>query len=413
MVSVDPLVVQVLDVFSELCQGVSSVINPCVPHLAQFSLDVVRNENLENSTRDVAGMVICSLAETKPKLMGKRGLVPSIVAALLQVMSLCQDNAAGALLQSFYAPDNEEDDEDFDGPSAQNIAQQCLDTLALNIPSKFFYEPTMQLIDQGLSSPDPNMRKAGAAALGVIIEGCSEEIRKHLATILPRIFQAARDPAVPVRECACFVLGQLSEHCQPEIVNYHNEILPLVFGLLDDATLTVQSTSCHVLESFCENLDKDVMEQYLPPLMSKLVTLLHMDKLPVQEMAIGAISASATGAEEKFLPYVSTIAPLMMMILPQTDEKIWGLKGRAMDCVARMALAVGKDHFRPYITPALQAAAQCLEIGALELKEDAFIFFSNMVRVIGEEFAPHLPGLVPQLFQVSVALSFVFGTVVW
>jgi len=369
--------------------------------LTQFSLEVVQNESLENSTRDVAGMVICSLAETKPKLLGKRNLVPNIVAVLLQVMSLCQDNAAGALLQSFYEGDNDEEDDDYDGPSAQNIAQQCLDTLALNIPSKYFYEPTMQLIDQGLSSPDPNMRKAGAAALGVIVEGCFEDIKKHLPTILPRIYQAARDPAVPVRECACLVLGQLSEHCQPEIVNYHSEILPLVFGLLDDATLTVQSTSCHVLESFCENLDKEVMEQYLPPLMNKLVALLHTNKLSVQEMAIGAISASATGAEEKFLPYVGNIAPLMMQILPQTDEKVWGLKGRAMDCVARMALAVGKENFRPYIYPALQAAGQNLEIGALELKEDAFIFFSNMVRVVGEEFAPHLAALVPQLFAVS------------
>lgn len=391
---------QVLDVFSDLCQSVSSVINPSVPHITQFSLEVVKNPNLENSTRDVAGMVLCGLAETKPKLLGKRNLVPEMVAVLLEVMAVCQDNAAGALLQSFYEAENEEDEEDFDGPSAQNIAQQCLDTMAINIPAKFFYEPTMSMIGQGLSSPDPNMRKAGAAALGVIIEGCHEQVRKHLREILPRVFDAARDPAVPVRECACFILGQLSEHCQPEIVNYHNEILPLVFNLLDDGTLTVQSTSCHVLETFCENLDKDVMEPYLAPLMQKLVGLLHMPKQSVQEIAIGAISASATGAEEKFLPYVNTIAPLMMQLLPVTDEKLWTLRGRAMDCMARMALAVGKEHFRPYIIPSLQAAGQCLEIGALELKEDAFIFFSNMVRVVGEEFAPHLPALVPQIFQV-------------
>jgi hypothetical protein len=30
----------------------------------------------------------------------------------------------------------------------------------------------MALIGQGLDSPDPNMRKAGTAALGVIVEGC-------------------------------------------------------------------------------------------------------------------------------------------------------------------------------------------------------------------------------------------------
>lgn len=161
----------VLDVFSELASTATSVIVPSIPTVVRFCLEVLKCENLQSSTRDVAGMVLMAIAEDKPKNLGKKGLVPDIVATLLHMMAVSQDNAAGELLSAYEGPQDDEDD-DYDGPSGQDIAQRCLDSMAIHIPSKYFYEPTMALIGQGLDSPDFNMRKAGTAALAVIIEGC-------------------------------------------------------------------------------------------------------------------------------------------------------------------------------------------------------------------------------------------------
>ncbi len=407
----EEIVAQVLDVFSELASASTAVLTPTIPQVVHFCLEVLKQDGLQSSTQDVAGMVIMALAEEKPKSLGKKGLVPDIVATLLHMMAVSQDNAAGELLSTFDGRDEEEDEEDdYDGPSGQDIAQRCLDAMAIHVPAKYFFQPTMALIGQGLDSQDFNMRKAGTAALAVIIEGCHEEIDKQLPVILPRVFAAARDPAVCVRECACFVLGQLSEYCQPQILDYHGEILPVIFTLLEDATLSVQLTGCHVLETFCEHLSKEVIAPYLQLLLARLHQLLQAPKTSVQEAAIGAIAATAVGAEDAFTPYLHQIAPLMAQILPVTDERLLRMKGRAMDCMGRMATAVGQQHFAPYLDVSMQAAVQSFALDSLSLKEDAYLFLAQMVGVLKEGFAPHLAGLVPQICGVLEESE---GEIVW
>jgi hypothetical protein len=44
----------------------------------------------------------------------------------------------------------------------------------------------------------------------------------------------------------------------------------------------------------------------------------------------------------------------MAQILPITDERMLRLRGRAMDCMARMALAVGHEAFAPYVEVGMQ-----------------------------------------------------------
>ena len=61
---------------------------------------------------------------------------------------------------------------------------------------------------QGMSSADPQMRKAGCAVLGVIAEGCADKLRELLPSVLPRLLQLMQDPEYFVRECACFALGE-------------------------------------------------------------------------------------------------------------------------------------------------------------------------------------------------------------
>lgn len=400
-------VCKVLEVFCDMVHMSSSFINPCVSDICLFCIEVLGNGNLENSTRDSAGMLIGELAEGKPTLMSKRGHIPEIVRCLLHIMAVCTDNAAGALLQDWEAEmrtgteeDEEDDDEDFDGPSPQNIAQQLLDTLAMNIPPKAMYEPTMSLINEALSNPDPNIRKAGAAGLGVVVEGFQQSIRKQLPAIMPYVFQVLQDQAVPVRECACFLVGQLSEHCQPEILEYHSQVLPIMFYLLEDATMTVQLTSCHVLETFCENIEPDTLAPYLPHLMQKLMQLIHSPKIHVQSMAIGAIMAIATGAQGNFQPYLNMVAPYMMQLLTMTDKKYFNIRGRALDCMARMGLAVGEAHFQPYINPCFQAAEESIRLDDLSLKEDVYIFFANVAKLLEANVSPYLPSLVPHLLEV-------------
>jgi hypothetical protein len=136
-------------------------------------------------------------------------------------------------------------------------------------------------------------------------------------------------------------LGQLSEHCQPEILSYSDQVLPIAFALLDDTTVAVQATSCYVLEMFCERLAPDDVRPLLDPLVRKLAQMLETTtKRSVQEMSVAALAATAVAAEEDFAPYVEGVANLMSKMMFITDEKLFSLRGRALECMGHMAIAV-------------------------------------------------------------------------
>uniref|UniRef100_A0A7S2YBI1 Importin subunit beta-1/Transportin-1-like TPR repeats domain-containing protein n=1 Tax=Entomoneis paludosa TaxID=265537 RepID=A0A7S2YBI1_9STRA len=222
-----------------------------------------------------------------------------------------------------------------------------------------------------------------------------------LPDVMPRVFAAAQDPAPQVRECACFCLGQISEHCQPDILHYSSQILPIVFGLLDDNNVAVQATSCYVLEMFCERLEPEAVRPVLDSLVRKLAHMLEVsNKRSVQEMAVAALAATAVAAEEEFTPYVQGVANLMTSLIQLQDPNLFSLRGRALECMGHMAIAVGRETFRPYFAPTMQSAMEGLSTESTDLQEFAYAVFANLAKVMKEEFAPALPDLVPHLIKI-------------
>jgi len=218
---------------------------------------------------------------------------------------------------------------------------------------------------------------------------------------MPHVFKAAGDSDARVRECACFALGQISEHCQPEVLSYSSQILPIVFALLDDANIAVQATSCYVLEMFCERLEPEGVRPLLDPLVKKLASMLEAtSKRSVQEMTVAALAATAVAAEEEFAPYVPGVANLMSKLMSLKDEKTFSLRGRALECMGHIAIAVGKDTFRPYFQSTMQCACEGLTFESTDLHEFAYAAFANLSKVMGDEFSPVLSELVPHLITV-------------
>ena len=174
-----------------------------------------------------------------------------------------------------------------------------------------------------------------------------------------------------------------------------------MFALLDDSNIAVQATSCYVLEMFCERLEPDGVRPLLDPLVKKLAAMLEATtKRSVQEMAVAAMAATAVAAEEEFAPYVPGVASLMSKLMDLKDEKMYSLRGRALECMGHIAIAVGKEHFRPYFTGTMKCACEGLSLDSTDLHEFGFACFANLSKVMGEEFAPALPELVPHLISV-------------
>ena len=164
---------------------------------------------------------------------------------------------------------------------------------------------------------------------------------------------------------------------------------------------TVQTTSCYVLEMFCEKLEPDAVRPFLDSLVRKLASMLETThKRSIQEMATAAIAATAVAAEEDFVPYLDGVATLMTKMMALTDEKMWSLKGRAIECMGHVAIAVGKEHFRPHFVKTMQHACDGLAVDSTDLHEFAYALFANLSKVMGDEFSPCLPELVPHLLEV-------------
>jgi len=398
-------VATVLDVLYDLSYSPS--VGPAqLKDMVQFALLCIQNNNVDITIRDSAALVIATLAEAKPKTFGKEeALVATVLETLFTLIENSPESAAGALLESnpAWKEEDQDGDEDInDSPTETSMAQGTLDMLACELPKKYIFGPCMTRCMARLSNTQSaSSRKAGIAGLGVIAEGCSEPLREHLSDLMPHVLAAAGDVDAQVRECACFALGQISEHCQPEILAYSSQILPIVFSLLDDATMSVQATSCYVLEMFCERLEPDAVRPLLDPLVRKLAAMLEgATKRAVQEMAVAALAATAVAAEAEFTPYIGGIATLMNKFMAIQEEQSYSLRGRALECMGHMAIAVGKQTFRPYFTGTMQCACEGLATESTDLHEFAYAVFANLSKVMGEEFAPVLPELVPHLVKV-------------
>jgi importin-4 len=403
----EDLLRSVLDVLYDLAYSSQTVAQ--LPVMIEFSTTILMNKQLDIRIRDSAALVIATCAEAKPKTFLKyEVLLGQVLDALFQLMQDSDESAAGALLERHNNDDDDDDDEDDDPdkeedvPTETSMAQGTLDMIACEMPTKHIWPALYGRCLDRMRSNDPKARKAGVAGLGVIAEGCSECLARHLPEAIPMVLAAARDAqSQHVRECACFCLGQMSEHCQPEILSYAEQILPTIFHLLDDATPSVQTVSCYVLEIFCERLEPKVVRPVLDNLVKKLAYMLQTaTKRNVQEMAIAAMAATAVAAEQEFIPYLSNVAQLLLPFLLLPNEKQFGLRGRALECMGHMAIAVGREAFRPYFETTMQSALDGLNKDSTDLQEFAFAVFANLAKTMKEEMAPALNDLVHYLINV-------------
>jgi hypothetical protein len=205
------------------------------------------------------------------------------------------------------------------------------------------------------------------------------------------------------RSCGLFVItltGQFSEHCQPDILHHNETVLPVIFQALDDPRPTVQGTSCYVLEYFCESLQPATLRPYLNPLMTRLAALLQSAQKSTQEMALTAIAATAVAAEADFLPYTETICTILGQLIFQTEPNMYAIRGRALECLGHVAVAIGDKYFVRYFETGMQSATQGIHLNDESLKEHSFVFIANCAKVMGKAFEPYMPSLVPYLLEV-------------
>jgi hypothetical protein len=188
---------------------------------------------------------------------------------------------------------------------------------------------------------------------------------------------------------------------------YHAAVLPAIIPVLDSPEPRVQAHAAAALVNFCEEAEKSILEPYLDDLLTHLFKLLQSPKRYVQEQALSTIATIADSAEAAFSKYYDTLMPLLFSVLQQENTKeLRLLRAKAMECATLIALAVGKERLGNDAMNLVQLLAG-IQDGITDADDPQAQYlmhcWGRMCRVLGSDFLPFLPAVMPPLMELASA----------
>ena len=395
--------IDAFDILENLADNAPKLISNHITLLIEFSLELSRNNKLDEAIRVKTITYVGWVVRLKKKLIVKQKLVEPIIAVLFELMSTASDDTGDE--QEEYFGSNEVS-------TPMTCATQTLDVLALNIPPKNLIPPLLSLLEPALqTSNDPLKKKAAYLSIAVIAEGCAAAIcKKYLRPLLDVIKTGITDADPVIRNAALFALGQFSEHLQPQISEYSEEVLPILFDYLQLLSNQLRAGGkepqhidrvFYAVETFCENLE-DSLVPHLPVLMERLFdALAPTNSVHLRELALSAVSATATAAKENLLPYFQRLIEGLKMYLVKTeDEDVCTLRPAAIDTLAALARTIGKENFLPLAVDTMNLGLALIEDkDDPDLKRSCYNLFASMASVLGVEIGVALDKIVSSMIE--------------
>lgn len=373
--------------------------------IIEFCSAVAKNKDLDASARLSALELLTAFSESSPKMCKvKAEYTQAIVVITLSLMTeVCPDDDDAA---EWNNADNSEDDED---EAEYDSGRQSLDRVALKLGGEALAAPLFQLIPPMLNSNNWRERQAALMALSSAAEGCRDVLISEIPRLLDLILPTLNDQHPRVQYATCNALGQISTDFADVIQRTSGDrIVPaLVSKLTNQSVPRVQAHAAAALVNFSENATKEVLEPYLDDLLTNLLTLLQSPKRYVQEQVLTTIAIVADAAESKFIKYYDTLMPLLINVLKtEMGDENRLLKAKCIECSTLIALAVGQEKFNAHSQEIVQLFGA---IQQSELQEDDPVKpyleqgWSRIARLVGKDFLPFLPSVLPPLVEAAKA----------
>lgn len=339
-----------------------------------------------------------TLSETAPGMVRKSSekyVVALIPLVLTMMTDIDEDNYWGTCDEII------EDDSD----SNNIVAESALDRLACGLGGKMILPLIVQNIPAMLSNPDWKYRYAALMAISAAGEGCHKQMEDILQSIMEGVLQYLQDPHPRVRYAACNAIGQMSTDFAPIFEKkFHENVVPGLLMVLDDnENPRVQAHAGAALVNFSEDCPKLILTQYLDAIMGKLEAILSNKfkelvekgtKL-VLEQVVTTIASVADTSEKEFVTYYDRLMPcLKYIILNANTEELKMLRGKTIECVSLIGLAVGPDKF---MTDASEVMDMLLKTHTEDLPDDdpqtSYLIsaWSRICKVLGKRFEQYLP----------------------
>lgn len=191
---------------------------------------------------------------------------------------------------------------------------------------------------------DWTLRKCAASTLDTLANTYQNEI---LPTLLPalNVLLAARGDTPEkdtskwrLRESGILALGAVAEGCYHSIVPYLNVLVPYLLQLTDDNKPLVRSITCWTLSRYATWMVHQQDQTHLSNMISKMLTRLLDKNKRVQEAACSAFAALEEVAQNRLVPYLSSILSTLMTAFSSYQAKNLLI---LYDAIGTLAEAVG------------------------------------------------------------------------
>nr|CAH8872708.1 unnamed protein product [Trichobilharzia regenti] len=393
----------------DIADAAHKYLKPYLAPTLELCYKILCNEELSEQQRQLALEVIVTLAENIPSGVRKSSnLIESLVGTLLKMMSEVDEEPDWA-----DADTAEEEDES----SNALTAELALDRLSCAVGGQHVLNEIRRSVPNMLQQADWKRRYAGLMAISACSEGSSKQMETMLGSILDAVIPRLSDPHPRVRYAACNSVGQMATDFGPKLQKtHHNIVLPALVQTLDDTVPRVQANAGAALVNFCEKVPQNILANYLDGLVSKLEQIMnskfremveHGRKLVLMQI-VTTVASVADAAEKKFLPYYDRFMPVLKYIMENAVHKdLRVLRGKTIECISLIGLAVGKEKFLQDVGPVMNLLLQTQTQPDSESSVDdddpqasyMISAWARICKLLGRDFESYLPVVMPQVLR--------------
>uniref|UniRef100_A0A8C6ISK4 Uncharacterized protein n=1 Tax=Melopsittacus undulatus TaxID=13146 RepID=A0A8C6ISK4_MELUD len=368
----------VLKSLVEIADSVPKYLRPQLEPTLQLSLKLCADANLSNMQRQLALEVIVTLSETAAAMLRRHtNIVAQAIPQMLAMMVDLEEDED-------WANADELEDDDFDSNAV--AGESALDRMACGLGGKLVLPMIKEHIMQMLQNPDWKYRHAGLMALSAIGEGCHQQMEGILNEIVNFVLLFLQDPHPRVRYAACNAIGQMATDFAPGFQKkFHEKVIAALLQTMEDqGNQRVQAHAAAALINFTEDCTKLVLEQ-----------------------VVTSIASVADTAEEKFVPYYDLFMPSLKHIVENAVQKeLRLLRGKTIECISLIGLAVGKEKFMQDASDVMQLLLKTqTDFSDLEDDDPQISYmisaWARMCKILGKEFQQYLPVVMGPLMKTA------------
>uniref|UniRef100_A0A8B9QS90 Importin-5 n=3 Tax=Aves TaxID=8782 RepID=A0A8B9QS90_APTOW len=399
----------VLKSLVEIADSVPKYLRPHLEPTLQLSLKLCADASLSNMQRQLALEVIVTLSETAAAMLRRHtNIVAQAIPQMLAMMVDLEEDED-------WANADELEDDDFDSNAV--AGESALDRMACGLGGKLVLPMIKEHIMQMLQNPDWKYRHAGLMALSAIGEGCHQQMEGILNEIVNFVLLFLQDPHPRVRYAACNAIGQMATDFAPGFQKkFHEKVIAALLQTMEDqGNQRVQAHAAAALINFTEDCPKSLLIPYLDNLVKhlhstmviKLQELIQKGTKLVLEQVVTSIASVADTAEEKFVPYYDLFMPSLKHIVENAVQKeLRLLRGKTIECISLIGLAVGKEKFMQDASDVMQLLLKTqTDFSDLEDDDPQISYmisaWARMCKILGKEFQQYLPVVMGPLMKTA------------